>query len=166
MCKVVASVVAADGKAIDAALISIANVEQPINPTVAADLLAAGTALVTATANWQTGSAVNDINTAAAAIEAILNVIPATAPYAVFVAIAVAALDILMANLGAQSALTGNYIKDARMVAKAIDNLPPNHWRGQAKIQHNGDLRKGFENTWNAEVDARPDIKGFSHITV
>lgn len=103
MCKVTPTQIAADGQAVATAINSIA-AQPTINPTVAADLKTASATLVAATSNWKTGDPVDDINTAAAAIEAVMADIPTTAPYASFVAIAVAALDILMANLSTQPA--------------------------------------------------------------
>jgi hypothetical protein len=166
MCKVTATQIAADGKAVGAALQSIANAVEATNPALSTDLTAAASTLVTATANWKTGTPVDDINTAANAVEVILAAIPQTAPYAVFVGIAVAALDILISNLSTQPAqATGNFIANARTVAAHVDTLPANPWRGQAVIQHHGDLRKGFEATWNTAADANPAL-GFSSITV
>ena len=157
MCHITSSVIAADGQAVATAIKAIA--AQPnIDPTVAANLITAANTLVAVTSNWQTGTPVTDINTAAAAIEAILAVIPATAPYASFVAIAVAALDILIANLSTQTTQGPSYIGNAKAVLAHVDSLPPNHWRGVAVIKHSGDLRKGFINTWNTQVAAQPQF--------
>lgn len=158
MCKVTSAAIAADGQAVATACNAIANAVKASNPTLAAELNAAATVLVTATSNWQTGTPVTDINTAATAIEAILAAIPATAPYASFVAIAVAALDILIGNLGTQTTQKSSYIGNARAVLAHVDTLPPNHWRGVAKIEHSGNLRKGFIYTWNTQVAAQPEL--------
>ena len=164
MCKVTATQIAADGQAVSTAILSIANAPE-VDPTVAADLKTAATLLLNATSNWKTGDPLDDINTAATDIEAVLDVIPQTAPYAPFVAITVAALDILISNLSTQPAQSGSFIADAKMVANHVDTLPTNHWRGVAKISHHGDLRKGFEKAWNDAVEANPTL-GFLPITV
>ena len=162
MCKVTPSAIAADGQAVAAALKSIAAIEQPTNPTLAANLITAADALVTATANWQTGSPTADIQTAATAIEALLNAIPETAPYAAFVAIAVAALDIILANIGTQAVQTGNVVVDGLKVADAMEKLPPNHWRGEYKLsgfrEHFESPRSAFVRAWNKQSDKQPQF--------
>jgi hypothetical protein len=157
MCEATETAIAADGQALATAINAIA--AQPnVDPAIAADLKAAATALVAATASWKTGTVLTDVNTAATAIEAILAVIPITAPYATFVAIAVAALDILIGNLGTQTTQGASYIGNARAVLAYVDTLPANHWRGIAVIQHGGNLRQGFIDTWNAAAVQQPQF--------
>jgi hypothetical protein len=166
MCKVSSAVIAADGQAVATACRAIAAALEATDPSAATALNAAATVLVAATANWQTGTPVTDINTAAAAIEAILAAIPLTAPYASFVAIAVAALDILLANLGTQATQGTSSFANARAVLAHVDTLPPNHWRGVAEISHDGNLRKGFEGTWNKAAAEYTGTPAFGQITV
>lgn len=97
-----------DGAAISTAILSIAAQEQPINPTVAAQLVMAANGLRTATANFTTGSAVADINAAANVAEVVLQAIPQTAAFAPLVPIAIAALDLLIENAGAGATSTLN----------------------------------------------------------
>ena len=159
MCKVTATAIASDGQAVAAAINAIAS--QPgISPTVAADLKSAAAALVTATSNWKTGSSVADINTAAVAVEAILNVIPATAPYASFVAIAVAALDVLIGNLSTQESQGPSPVANALAVVAHAETLPENHWRGTVRIKRHAfeGPRTAFVNAWNSQVDAQPEF--------
>ena len=161
MCKVSSASIAADGQAVSAALLSISTALATTNPTVAADLSTAAKTLVAATSGWKTGDPVDDINTAATAIESILAVIPATAPYATFVAIAVAALDILIANLGTQSTQTPtNTVANALQVRTAVRALPDNPFRGLVQIhRHVGQSYRGaLVDTWNEQVDAQPEL--------
>lgn len=138
-CTISASQVKADGQAIAQACNSIAAQIAPVNPTLAARLTAASTALLAVTDNWTTGSAVADFNNAANAVEAILAAIPVTAPYATLVAIAVAAVDVLIANLNPNT------------VNVRLDGNP---YIGKAHIKHRlgrspeGDLKAA----WNDEV--------------
>ena len=160
MCKITAAVIQADALAVAKAVQSIAKALQAADPTLAADLNTAATALIAATSNWTTGSAIADINDAAQAIEALLGAIPLTAPYAIFVGIAVAALDILIANLGTQSTQTANTIGNAKAVLAFVDTLPANHWRGTAEIHRHvfEGPRAAFVGTWNDAVKANPAL--------
>jgi hypothetical protein len=103
-CTPSAAEIAADGNAVATALLSIAALEQPTDPTAAANLTTAANALKAATANWTTGSPTADINSAATAVEVVLASIPQTAIYAPLVAITVAALDAILAATGVKSA--------------------------------------------------------------
>ena len=153
MCKISAATIAADGKAVGTALDQIANLVAPTNPTLAADLTTAGNGIISATANWQSGSDTAILEDAEnVAIDA-LNLIPVTAPYAALVAIAFAALNLLLANTQTQAAVTGNAIPDAHALlshATTINTDSP--WAGKAVIphQHGRDFRKDFEASWNA----------------
>jgi len=161
MCKVTATLIAADGQAVAIAIDAIATQVKITNPTLSGQLTTAAATLVAVTSGWETGSTVTDINTAATAIESVLDVIPATAPYANFVAIAVAALDILIGNLSTQSAQTSNIVTNALLVFKNSKNLPVNHWRGAVKIKRHfrEDARSAFIRYWNEAVDKNPDLK-------
>lgn len=159
MCKVTASAIQADAAAVAKAIDSIA--AQPAVPAnVSAELQKDAAALVAATSNWTTGSPAADINDAAQAIEAVLAVIPLTAPYAVFVAIAVDALDILIANLGTQPKQTASTITNARAVLAHVDSLPPNPWRGKAEIHRHAlqGPRDAFIGTWNDQREKQPEL--------
>lgn len=167
MCKITASAIQQDGKAVATAVLSIATALEPTNPTLAAQLTTDASALTAATSNWTTGSAVADINDAAQVIETAMALIPQTAPYASFVAIAVAALDILIANLATQPTQTPvTPVANARAVVGHIDSLPMNPWRGKAEIHvHEHGIRPAFEKAWNGAVDAQPAL-GFQKITI
>lgn len=145
-CTPPAAQVAASGSAVANALLSIAALEQTTDPTAAANLVTAANALKAATANWQLGSPTSDINTAAKAVEAVLALIPVTAVYAPFVAIAVAALDAILAATG---------IKTAKTVSAA------NPYHGKVKI--NRSLRHptmvgAFKAAWNKQAKAMPGL--------
>jgi hypothetical protein len=167
MCKVTASAIQQDAKAVATAVLSIATALEPTNPTLAAQLTEDADALTAATANWTTGSAVADINDAAQVIETAMALIPQTAAYAPFVAIAVAALDILIANLSTQSTQSSTTpVANAKALLKHVDSLPPNPWRGKAQINvHEHGIRPAFEKAWNGAVDANSTL-GFQKITI
>lgn len=158
MCTISASEIKADGQAIAAALEDIAVLEQPIDPTLAANITTAANALLTVTSNWTDGSSEALFNDAASAVEAVLAAIPETAAYAPFVAIAVAALDILIANIGTPAAPVTT--ASVRATMDRIDALPPNPWRGKATIvhHHNHSLLQDFVESWNEEVDKQPTL--------
>lgn len=155
MCKISPTQIAADGVIIGKALTQLATAVQPVNPTLAADLNTASAALVAATANWTTGTPLTDIVTAANAILAVLSVIPATAPYAVFVGIAVDALELLIANASTQSVQVGDTIKDALKVRSALLEATPNPWTGAYTIKRHflESYPNAIRRSWNTEVD-------------
>ena len=164
MCHITASEIQSDGAAVGTALISVANALVSTEPTLAAQLKADATALESVTSTWTTGSAVADFNSAASAVEATLNLIPQTSAFVPFVAIAVSALDILIANIGGSPAagqpaaeITVESVKE--MQAK-IATFPPNQYRGKITIErhHFQSPRAAFKNAWNNEVDAAPAL--------
>ena len=159
MCKAIEAQIPADGAAIAKAVSAIAALEQSSNPELATELNAAAGVLVVATANWKTDTPTDDINTAATALQAILAAIPLTAPYATFVGIAVAALDILIANLATQGQQTTSTIANARLVLAYIDAMPENPYRGMVHIKSSWlGPRRALHNAWNNQVDLQPEL--------
>ena len=159
MCKISPASIAADGQAVAKAVASISVAVEATNPNLSTDLNTASAALVAATANWQTGTPVADINTAAAAIEAILASIPQTALYATFVAIAVAALDILIGNLGTQSTQTANVVGNALALQAHVETLPENPYRGLVTIRPSVfGIKHAVVSKWNKQVEAQPEL--------
>jgi hypothetical protein len=158
MCTITDSEIKADGQTIGTALESIAALEQATNPTLAANLVTAANTLIEVTSTWTSGSSVALFNDAANAVEAVLADIPQTAAYAPFVAIAVAALDILIANIGQPPAPVS--VVSVRATMDRIDALPPNPWRGKAEIihYHGKSLLDDFVSAWDAEVDKQPKL--------
>ena len=155
MCKISASQIAADGKAVGDAVLQIAALVQATDPTLAADLTSAANALISVTATWQSGGATAILIDAENGVIAVLNLIPLTAPFAAFVAIAFAALNLLIANTTVQPQLTANYMHDTKLVlgeAETLGSTSP--WYGKAKIQHHflHSPRQDFEQAWNDEV--------------
>lgn len=153
MCKISAAMIVADGAAVGLALENLAEVLQTTDPTVAADLTAAGKAVISATANWQTGDTLTEVEDAEQAAIAVLNVIPVTSSFAPLVAIAFAALNLLIANAQTQASQTGTALVDAKALlvkAESLNTTSP--WAGKAKIKH--DIfrapRKDFEAAWNS----------------
>jgi len=165
MCKVTDAQIVADDTAVATAVTSIADAVEATNPTLAADLTAAAHALAVATTNWKTGTPVTDINTAAAAIQAILGEIPLTAPYADFVAIAVAAIDILIGNLSTQSTQSVSAVANALAAQAHIETLPENPWRGLVKIKRHvfEGPRAALIRTWNDQTEKQPQL-GFARL--
>lgn len=163
MCKVTAAAIQSDAATVAKAVDSIATAVQATDPTLSSELTTAANALLTATANWTTGSPVAIINDAAQAIETVLGSIPLTAPYATFVGIAVAALDILIGNLGTQTTqATGtNTIANAHAVLAHVATLPPNPYRGKAEIHRHvfEGPRSALVNTWNDQTEKQPELK-------
>lgn len=160
MCKPTASELAGDGKAVQQALDSIAALEQTTNPALATQLTNAGQAIANTTAVWKTGDPVDDVNTAAIVAEQVLALIPPLAPYATFIAIAVAALDVIIGNLSTQSAQTGNVVSDALKVRSAVKALPANPYRGLVQIHRHflQNYRSAFVDRWNEQVDFEPTL--------
>ncbi|MGB9407791.1 MAG: hypothetical protein WCA89_09650 [Terracidiphilus sp.] len=134
-CAITAAQMAADGQAVANAVLAIAKITT--DPTLAANLITAANGLVSATANWQTGSPTAIINDAAGIVEVALAAIPQTAIFAPLVPIAVAALDIILANTQAAP-------------AAALRATAPNPYHGY-KISHRfGRTPVGdFKASWN-----------------
>ena len=102
------------------------------------------------------------------AVIAVLNLIPVTSPFAPFVAIAFAALNLLIANTQTQSQQTGDAVHDAHLLLTKAANLNTDSpWFGKAKIGHHWMRapRKDFEAAWNSAVDANPSL-GVKKLTV
>lgn len=168
MCENIAATVQADGKVLDEALDQLAAAVEPTNATLAATLTTVGAGIESATANFQTGSATAIIDDAEGAALTALELIPLTAPYANFAAIAFAGLNLLIANSKtqpAQAAATTGVAKMMIVAHAASVNTSGSKWFGKAKIDyHHGGVRKGFENAWNGEAEEHPDL-GFKPIT-
>jgi hypothetical protein len=160
MCKLNSNQVQIDGATIASALKSIAALEQASNPTVAANLITAANALVAATQNWQTGDTTVEIEAAVSSVQAVLAVIPQTAPYAPFVAIASDALVIILANIQTQDKQTGDQLKDALLVKAQIEAQPDNPWVGVYKIKRLPfeSFRSALVGAWNKEADKHPEL--------
>lgn len=145
-CTYSTAAIQADANAVATACHQIANVLAATDAVLADRLNMAATALMNAVANFQTGSVATDINTAANIIEVVLASIPLTAPYSALIAIAVTALDVLLANI------PGN--------ATAALALPrtPNPYRGAATISHHFMYSPSadFKTAWNAKAATTP----------
>lgn len=140
-CTISASQVTADGQAVAAACQSIAAQLAVTDPELAANLTKAANGLLAATQNWQSGSPIAIFNDAAAAVEAALAAIPVTSAYAALVAIAVAAVDVLIANINPAS---------AKMTVAQSNTNPYLQGEHRAVIKHRfgrsvaGDLKAAF----------------------
>ena len=144
-CTVTAAQISSDGQTVANALLAIAKLEAVADPSLAANLTSAANALIAATANWTSGSGLAIFNDAAQVAEAALAAIPQTAIIAPLIPIAVAALDILIADISSGSVgLSANV----------------NPYRGKAQIHHRF-LRSpegDFKAAWNTVVNAHPDL--------
>lgn len=142
-CSISTAQIKADGQALGTACNNIAAEIAPSNPTLAAQLTTASNALVAITSNWQTGNSVTVFNDAANAAEVVLAAIPVTSAYAPLVGIAVAAIDVLIANINPAASATTSVVV-----------MTPNPYRGRAQIKHRmlrsreGDLKAA----WNEAV--------------
>jgi len=164
MCKITSAQIQADGQAVGNALEQIANLPllKSAEPAASTALEAAGQGIIEATANWQEGSATAVLEDAEQAAITALNLIPVTAPYAGLVAIAFDALNLLIANTStqpAQATATGSVAKVMVVMHAAQANPTGSQWYGKANIPiHHNNLRKGFEDAWNGEVAAHPEL--------
>ncbi len=147
-CTISAATIKADGQAVATACQGIAAQLAVTNPQLAADLITAANGLLAVTGNWQTGSAIAVFNDAASAVEIALAAIPMTSIYAPLVAIAVAAVDILIANInpaGSPMAVNASARTNALIHYKQV---------GQQAIKHRflrsqaGDIKAA----WDAAV--------------
>jgi hypothetical protein len=142
-CTVSAAQIQADGKALHEALLSVANIYTLTSPTAAANLVTAANALLAVTQNWQTGSSIAIFNDAANAVEVILAAIPQTAAIAPLIPIAVAALDILLANVNPKASNA--------VALHAMASPKGNPYRGKATIKHRmgRSIEGDFKAAWN-----------------
>lgn len=133
-----AAQVQADGNAIATAINSIASLEQATDPGLAAKLAAAAQALQAATANWQTGSTIADIQTAANVVTTVLSAIPQTAMYAPLVAIATAAVEVLIANISNQPVPTSAKSLVPHRFGRSVEGDFKAAWNTQSAALHAG----------------------------
>lgn len=156
MCKVTDAMIVADGAAVGQALENLGAAVATTDPSLATSLEAAGKAVVAATANWQTGSTLTDIETAEQAAIVVLNAIPVTSPFAPLVAIAFDALNVLIANLQTQPGTAANpsteTVSAKALLAHADTLNTDSPWKDKAKIHHEWmrSPRKDFEAAWNS----------------
>lgn len=149
-CTVTSAQIQADGQAIAQALDNVANQLEAANPDLAAKLHTSASSISAITANWQTGNALVEFNNVANAAEIVLSEIPITAPYAALVSIAVAAIDILVANVNPNTPLASS-----RAAARGPSGaaLAEYRYRGEQMIHHRmlrskeGDLKAAWNDT-------------------
>ena len=159
MCKITATQIAADGAAVGTAMKNIAALI--VDAAVAGKLTAAADALIKVTGNWTTGSAVADLEDAENAAIAVLNLIPVTTPYAPFVAIAFAALNLLLANSQTQTTQTSNAIANAHRLLKHEETINTDSpWFHKAEIEHHfmHSPQQDFVAAWNKAEEANTGL--------
>lgn len=154
-CVPAATQIAADGKVVGQAMLSIAAIEQVSNPALAANLTAAANGIIAATSNWTTGSTLALVNDAAQVAEVALAAIPQTAAIAPLIPIAIAALDIIIAQAGAPTANVATAVTAHMRTAPII-----NQYRGRAHISHRPfrSIEGDFTATWNSEAKKHPAL--------
>jgi hypothetical protein len=147
----------ADGQAVYQTLVNLAAVESLSNPVLAAQLTTAAKGLLAVTNGWQTGSALQDFNTAANLVEVALSAIPQTQAIAPFIPIIIGGLDLIIANIPGATKVPATLTAQhnyALMVYKAQGAalLPPHRW------YHSNDAESRFKKAWNDTVKAHPGV--------
>jgi hypothetical protein len=173
MCTITASEIQADGMAVSNALLAVAKIEAAISPTLAANLTTAAQALLAVTSTWTSTSAITLFNDAATAAEIALAAIPETAAIAPLIPIAIAALDILMAQLPTSPAAGKVAAKLGPKEYKAMNDriaayafTHPNPYRLSVPTSiliHHAFMRSprdDFRAAWNSVAKAHPDLAG------
>jgi hypothetical protein len=142
----------ADTTVLATALTSLATAMQTSDSATAAKLTAAATSLNAVVKNWDTSTATSTINTIAAGVETTLAEIPSTSSYAALVAIAVAAVDAIIASTSTSS----TKVSAKPLSAKAQGQLGYYRLFGRAQLNHKlarsnaGD----FKAAWNTAISA------------
>lgn len=143
----------ADGNALSAALTSTAKVMAATDPATAQKLLLAANALSQVTANWNGTSSIDKLNAIASGAEVVLAAIPQTAIVTPFLPIAIAALDVVLANTQPAAASARVTLSSAEAQNLAGYRLAAEHairhrllrspagdfkaaWNGQARISN------------------------------
>ena len=144
-----------DGQALYNTLAQVAAVEQPLNPSLSANLLLAAKGLLAVTSVWQTGSPVADFNDAATAVEVALAAIPQTAAVAPFVPIIVGGIDAIIANIPGAKATTVSTVYSAQ--ANGL-NLAAYRLEAVSVVKHKAfrSPEGDFKAAWNGEVTSHP----------
>lgn len=150
-CTITASQLKNDAAALAAALTSLSAAMSTSDAETAAKLELASESLTSAVNNWDASSSTGVLNTAAAAAETVLAGINSTSKYATLVAIAVAALDVILANTSVaktsavkSTSAESDHLLLARRTAKKIVA----HQLGRSP---EGD----FKAAWNRAIDAK-----------
>jgi len=146
-CSVTQAQLQADGNALAAALTSTAKVISVTDPVTAQKLLTAANAISAVTSNWQGTSSIAVLNAAASGAEVVLASIPQTSTVASLLPIAVAALDIVLANTTTANATV------VSLTAEQRDNLSAYRSAGAHAIAHRFLRSPGgdFKAAWNAQ---------------
>lgn len=161
MCNITANQIKEDGQAVANAVLAIAKIEAPINPELAANLTTAANGLIAVTSTWTQGSSVAIFNDAATVLEVALGAIPETAAIAPLIPIAVAAIDLLIANIGNPSpAITPDAVKVTMFRVEQHAAINPNPYRGKAVIPHSHwrSMKDDFISAWDKTADEHPEL--------
>lgn len=152
-CTVTSAELKGDSSALAAALTSLSAALASTDATTAADLSTAAAGLNAVVGSWDTSTAASKINAIASGVETVLAKIPATSQYAALVAIAVAAVDALIANVGTKAQLEARSRVAAPSMSVALIEY---RQRGQGQIHHRfGRSTAGdFKVAWNGAIAA------------
>lgn len=139
-----------DAAALASALTSLSAAMSSSDATTSARLELAAESLTAAVNHWDSSTSIGVLNTAAAGAETLLAGISSTSKYATLVAIAVAALDVILANTSTTqtravhlSSAESDHLLIARLSAKKLVA----HQLGRSP---EGD----FKTAWNRAIDA------------
>lgn len=126
------------------------------NPQVAADLADASSALSAVVTNWDTTTAAGKLNTIAAGVESALALVPTTSPYVPLIAIAITAVDSILAITSPSSTAMS-----ARSISLTqASNLAIYRARANGAVKHRilrsqlGD----YKAAWNGYVKDHPEL--------
>jgi hypothetical protein len=148
-CTITANQLKNDAAALAAALTSLSAAVSPSDASAAAKLALAAESLNAVVNQWDASSSIGLLNTVAAGAETALAGISSTSKYAALVAIAVGAIDVILANTNTTKAraLTLSHAESDRLVvARATARKAVAHRLGRSP---EGD----FKAAWNHVID-------------
>ena len=150
-CTVTSAELKSDTSSLAVALTSLSAALASTDATTAADLSTAAAGLNAVVSSWDTSTAASKINTIASGVETVLAKIPSTSQYVSLVAIAVAAVDALVANVGTKDQVAARErVSSPAMSAALVDYRQ----RGVSQIHHRfGRSAAGdFKAAWNSAI--------------
>lgn len=148
-CIITANQLKNDAAALAAALTNLSSAVSPSDASAAANLALSAESLNAVVNHWDASSSTGLLNTAAAGAETALAGISSTSKYAALVAIAVAALDVILANTSTvktHAVTLSNAESDRLVVARATAKKTVAHRLGRSP---EGDFRAA----WNRVID-------------
>lgn len=147
-CTATSSQLKSDAQALATALSGLSAALTTEDAATASKLEVAAESLTAVVDNWDTSSSASKLNTAAAGVEAVLAVIPATSKYEPLVAIAVVAVDALL-----QSTSTASV--QAKLADANADRLVQLRVEGEKAVLHHllRSRQSDFKAAWNKAIE-------------